>query len=78
MAKAQLIRAEATVHLVGLGPHDPVWVDPDDPQIARWLRGGQLIRLDGVAPASPEGDTDATPPAPVPRETPRRRRAAKQ
>lgn len=68
-----LVQARATVHLVGLGPDDPVWVDPDDPQVARWLRGGQLVRIDD-APASPEGDTPTTP---VPRETPRRRRPKK-
>jgi len=60
-----LVYVRATVTLVGLGPNDPVWVNPEDPQVARWLRGGQLIRLD------PETGAD------VPRETPRRGRRKK-
>lgn len=63
-----LVRAVATVHLVGLGPGNPVWVDEDDAQIARWLRGGQLKRIDSQA--EPEAPTDAvvisvSPPQPA-------------
>ena len=59
----------ATVHLIGLGPgHPPVWADENDPQIKRWLNGGQL--------------RDVTPPTErsVSRETPAkpRRRAVKK
>lgn len=36
----------ATVTLVGLGPGVPVWADDADPQVARWLRGGQLRAID--------------------------------
>lgn len=41
-----LRRVVATVTLVGLGPGQPVWADDQDPQVARWLRGGQLRALD--------------------------------
>lgn len=41
-----LRRVVATVTLVGLGPGSPVWVDDADPQISRWIRGGQLRVLD--------------------------------
>lgn len=52
-------RVVATVTLVGLGPGDPVWVDDADPQIARWLRGGQLRALDPEPQAEVETMTDA-------------------
>jgi hypothetical protein len=38
-----LVRVRATVNLVGLGAGEFAWVNPTDAQIARWLRGGQLI-----------------------------------
>lgn len=38
--------AVATVHLAGLGPNVPALVDPSDPQIARWIRGGMLRYVD--------------------------------
>lgn len=48
-----LVRATATVTLVGLGAGQTAWVDPEDPQIARWLRGGQLLAEDDK-PAKPK------------------------
>lgn len=52
-------RAVATVTLVGLGPGMPVWVNTDDPQIDRWIRGGQLRFVDGEPQAEVEPLTDA-------------------
>jgi hypothetical protein len=63
----------ATVHLVGLGPNDaPTWADEKDPQIARWLRGGQLRDVTPKGAKAPTADAFAA--EPVPRETPRKRR----
>lgn len=52
-------RVVATVALVGLAPGDPVWADDTDPQVARWLRGGQLRALDGDPQPEVEDLTDA-------------------
>jgi hypothetical protein len=49
-----LIRVRATVTLVGLAPGEPVWVNPKDAQIARWLRGGQLIALTASGKDKPQ------------------------
>lgn len=43
----KLIEVRATVHLHGIAPGETAAVDPKDPQIARWLRGGQLVELVG-------------------------------
>lgn len=53
-----LRRVVATVTLVGLGPGSPVWADDADPQIARWLRGGQLRPLDDEPQPEVETLTD--------------------
>lgn len=50
-------RVVATVTLVGLGPGVPVLVDDADPQVARWLRGGQL-RYDDEAQLEVEVESD--------------------
>lgn len=54
-----LCRVVATVTLVGLGPGAPVWADDADPQIARWLRGGQLRRVEPEAQSEVETLADA-------------------
>jgi hypothetical protein len=58
-----LRRVVATVTLVGLGPGSPVWADDADPQVARWLRGGQLRPIDDEAQpeveASPNGAAES-------------------
>jgi hypothetical protein len=41
-----LILVRPTVHLLGVRPGEEVWVNPKDPQIARWLRGSQLMRVE--------------------------------
>lgn len=59
-----LIQARATVTLVGLGPGQVAWVDPDDPQIDRWLRGRQLIPVAEAQVAStsePQVGVEAQP-----------------
>jgi hypothetical protein len=75
-------RVVATVTLVGLGPGDPVWVDDADPQIARWLRGGQLRALDPEPQPEVEAFTDAVvevdPQVKVEPVTPKPPRAKKQ
>lgn len=45
----------ATVHLAGLGPGEPVWADLDDPQVARWIRGGMLRVLQAEPLPEDEG-----------------------
>lgn len=78
-------RAVATVTLVGLAPGEPVWVNTDDPQIDRWLRGGQLRLVDdkpkakvkappAAAQAEPQAEVEGEPQPEV--ETPKPRRAA--
>lgn len=62
--------AVATVHLAGLGPNVPALVDPSDPQIARWIRGGMLRYVDDdpqVEVETIETVADAvSPPVPEP------------